>query len=342
MAKKILVVDDSALVRKQIKALIEDAGYSVDTAKNGLEGLEKAKLFSYDAITMDINMPVMDGVTAVKKIMQTHPTPIIMVSSLTTEDAKITFDAFEFGAIAAVPKPGTFRIGGEEERADILEGLQEAFAVSRKKLSLGKYTHKECVEKKENFAKADSVVLIGASTGGPGLIEEICSVLPTHYPHAICIVQHMPKLFTKNFAQRLDKSSRLTVVESKHNAELLAGHIYIGKGGEQVHFSKKASGKIVIRHGKPKKRRYFAPSVDEMMLSAISVFTPDKILAVLLTGIGDDGANAMVELKKRGVHTLAESEKSACVYGMPKEAYLRGGVCEMLSFSQIVKKIVQG
>jgi len=341
MTKKVLIVDDSALVRKQLTTLIEGAGHQVDTARNGQDGYEKAVANDYDAITMDINMPVMDGITAVEKIMKDNPTPILMVSSLTTEDAQITFDALDLGAIAAVPKPGTMNIGGRDEKADILEGLKEAFSVPRRKLKLGKIRKAKIATENipENKNRTDSVVLIGSSTGGPGLIEEICVSLPADYPHAICVVQHMPERFTKSFAERLNNQSLLTVLESEHNMELLAGHVYIAKGGDHLHFSKKVSGKIVLRHGKSTVNRFFTPSVDEMFFSAATVFESKKMLAIELTGIGDDGADGMVELKKKGVFTIAESEETASVYGMPKEAFLRGGTCDVLPFPEIIKRI---
>ncbi len=341
---KVLIVDDSALVRKQLTELIESAGHEVDTARNGQDGVEKALATDYDAITMDINMPVMDGITAVKEIMSKNPTAILMVSSLTTEDAQITFDALDLGAIAAVGKPGTMKIGGREEKADILEGIEACLSIPKRRLKLGSIKRKgetPSQEAKNEGKCAESVVLVGSSTGGPGLIEDICSSLPADYPHAVCVVQHMPDRFTENFAKRLNGESKVPVHEAQHNMELLAGNVYIAKGGEHMHFSKKVSGKIVIRHGEATAPRFFKPSVDEMFFSAAKIFPANKMLAVELTGIGDDGADGMVELKKMGVFTIAESENTASVYGMPKEAYLRGGTCEVLDFSKILERIVK-
>ncbi|MCV6606881.1 MAG: chemotaxis-specific protein-glutamate methyltransferase CheB [Campylobacterales bacterium] len=344
MGNKVLIVDDSALVRKELTSLLEGAGYEVETARNGQDGVDMAVATDYDAITMDINMPVMDGITAVKEIMGQNPTPILMVSSLTTEDAQITFDAMDLGAVAAVGKPGTMKIGGRDEKADILEGVEACLAVPRRRLKLGNIKrsgHQVESEAKNEGKKAESVVLIGSSTGGPGLIEEICSSLPEDYPHAVCVVQHMPDRFTENFAKRLNGEAKVPVHESQHNMELLAGHVYIAKGGEHMHFSKKVSGKIVIRHGEATGNRFFKPSVDEMFLSAAKVFPANKMFAVELTGIGDDGADGMVELKNMGVFTIAESENTASVYGMPKEAFLRGGTCEVLDFPVILDRIIK-
>jgi len=149
----------------------------------------------------------------------------------------------------------------------------------------------------------------------------------------------MPAQFTAAFATRLDRSSALNVHESAHNMEVIPGNIYVARGGVHMHFAKKTSGKIVIREEKEKGEQFFQPSVDEMMLSSLNVFDAKDSIGVLLTGIGDDGAYGMVGMKKAGSYTLGESEESAIVYGMPNEAYDRGGVSEQLDFMQILKKI---
>ena len=347
MAKRILIVDDSALVRKQLSELLTSAGYEVESAKNGQEACSRVFAEDFNAITMDINMPVMDGLSAVKEIMANKPTPILMISSLTTEDAPTTLEALEYGAIDYVAKPGTFNVGVEESGADIIRKVRSAARIPKSRLAKKRVARRATkptrISQREEVATptepANSVVLIGSSTGGPGLIEEICAWLPEDYPHAVCIVQHMPEKFTNAFAGRLNRASKLLVKESVDNDELLKGVVYVAKGGEHLHFRKKVSGKIVIKHGKPREKRFFTPSVDEMYLSAIETFTPNNMLAVLLTGIGDDGADGMVELKKAGVFTIAESEESATVYGMPKEAYLRGGTSEVLAFPKILRKI---
>lgn len=348
MAKKILVVDDSALVRKQLTDLLVSNGYEVEVAKNGKEACKKAMEIDFNAITMDINMPIMDGLSAVKEIMSNSPTPILMVSSLTVEDAPTTLEALELGAIDYVAKPGTFNIGSQEEAQDIVRKIRSVARIPKSRLQRKRAVRGRTVRnlkepkiapKEVSTEPADSIILIGSSTGGPGLIEEICTWLPKDFPHAVCVVQHMPEKFTATFAERLNKSSKLEVKESKDNEELLKGVVYVAKGGEHLHFRKKVSGKIVLKHGSANEKRFFTPSVDEMYLSAINAFSPNKMLAVLLTGIGDDGADGMVALKKAGVFTIAESEESATVYGMPKEAFLRGGTCEVLPFPKILRKI---
>ena len=348
MAKKVLIVDDSALVRKQLTELISILDMEIDIAKNGQEAVDKATGMQYDVITMDINMPVMDGLEAVKQIMKKQPTAILMVSSLTTDDASITMDALDLGAIDYIAKPGTMNIGKNENSEDILQKVKSLSRIPKRRLQRQalrppqrdriKAIKKE-VESAGDSRDIEKIILIGSSTGGPGLIEQICASLPRNYKYPVCIVQHMPAQFTASFAQRLNRSSSLKVLESANNMEVIPGNIYVARGGVHMHFSKKTSGKIVIREDKDKGSHYFQPSVNEMMLGSLKVFDAKNTIGVLLTGIGDDGADGMVALKKAGAYTIGESEDSATVYGMPKEAYERGGVSEQLDFMQILKKI---
>jgi len=352
MAKKVLIVDDSALVRKQLSEIIASLDFDIEFAKNGQEAVDKATSFQYDVITMDINMPVMDGIEAVRQIMQKQPTAILMVSSLTTEDATITMDALDLGAVDYISKPGTMNVGRRENYDEIIEKVKMLSTISPRRLKR-KMARPVTRERRRASSPTKSaatanaltskdiqkVVLIGSSTGGPGLIEQICAALPATFKHPVCIVQHMPEQFTKAFAERLNRASVLPVHESTQNMELLPGNIYVARGGVHLNFTKKVSGKIVIREDKEKGKNFFQPSVNDMMKSALDVFGGSNLVGVILTGIGDDGADAMVNMKADGAYTLGESEESATVYGMPKEAYDRGGVMEQLDFQGILKKI---
>ena len=353
MAKNILIVDDSALVRKQLNEIIEPLGFTIEFAKNGKVAVEKALDFQYDLITMDINMPIMDGIEAVRQIMDKKPTAILMVSSLTTENATTTMDALDAGAIDYIAKPGTMNVGKRENYDEIIEKVTTISRIPLRRLK--RRQAKPIIrERKVREVKPEittstktlsskelqKIILIGSSTGGPGLIEQICASLPTNFKHTLCIVQHMPEKFTAAFAERLDRKSVLPVQESKRNMELLPGNIYLARGGVHMNFSKKVSGKIVIHESSEKGSNFFQPGVAEMMESALDVFNPKDIISVMLTGIGDDGANSMVKLRKAGAYTIGESENTATVYGMPKEAYDRGGVMEQLDFPLLLKKIV--
>ena len=347
MAKKVLIVDDSALIRKQLGELLDGAGYDIGFAKNGQDAVEFATSVDFDVITMDINMPVMDGLTAVKEIMRKNPTPIVMVSSLTQDEADVTFEALELGAVDYVPKPGTITLNVEATKEEILQKVETASRIAKNRLTIRKLATKKKTEiaKKQKKAElpteAKKLVLIGASTGGPGLIEEILTSLPADYPYPVCVVQHMPESFTGKFASRLDKNSAIEVVEAKMGELVIPGKAIIGKGGKHLHFAKKASGALSVKLVSNAMGRFFVPSVDEMFFSAASVFNPKNILAVELTGIGDDGADGMVELRKKGAYTLGESPETAVVYGMPKEAYERGGVVKQLPFGKIVQEILK-
>lgn len=347
--KKVLIADDSALVRKQLSEIIGTLDFEIETARNGAEAVQKATETQYDVITMDINMPVMDGLTAVKRIMEVRPTPILMISSLTTESAGITMEALDAGAVDYIAKPGTMNVGKSENREDILAKVTSLSRIPPRRLKTivrrpvqrerAPVRRESSLVQTPAFVEVSKVLLIGASTGGPGLIEQICKALPRGFPYAVCIVQHMPEQFTAAFATRLDKVSTLPVIECKDHMELSSGVIYLARGGVHMHFAKKVTGKFVIREEKNKNNRFFQPSVDEMFESAAKIFSGDQITAVLLTGIGDDGASGMVKIKNAGGFTIGESEETATVYGMPKEAFDRGGVSQQLPFPKIVRAL---
>jgi two-component system chemotaxis response regulator CheB len=346
---KVLIVDDSALVRRELSKLLIEAGFDVTIAKNGQEAVDMVLAGNFDVVTMDINMPVMDGLTAVKLIMKQKPTPIVMISSLTQGDADITFDALEYGAVDFVGKPGTLTLNVQNIGEDIVSKIEEASKVPKNRLKIRKASNvvkvnlnKEPVLKSRisRGKKAEKVILIGASTGGPGLIEQIVRALPEDFPYPICIVQHMPGAFTEKFAKRLDKVSALDVVEADQKETVTAGKVIIGKGGKHMHFSKKASGVVSVRLAENTTNSFFVPSIDEMFFSAAKAFDPTTLLAIELTGIGSDGADGMVVLKKEGAYTIAESKETATIYGMPRVAFEKGGTVKVLPFPEILDEIL--
>lgn len=347
---KLLIVDDSSLIRRELTKLLRQEGFEVTTAKDGKEALEKVLANEFDVITMDINMPVMDGLTAVKFIMKQKPTPIVMISSLTQGDADITFEALEYGAVDFVGKPGTISLNVKDTGYDIVSKVVQASQIPKNRLKIrkaGNNTKLNLTKKTEakvapvKVEKAKKVILVGASTGGPGLIEQIVRSLPADFPYPICVVQHMPEVFTSKFAKRLDKVCALDVLEAKNNETVTAGKVIIGKGGSHLHFSKKASGIVCIKLAKNITNSFFVPSVDEMFYSAQKIFNCEDVLAIELTGIGDDGANGMVELKKAGAYTIAESKETATIYGMPRVAFERGGTVKVLPFPEILDEILR-
>jgi two-component system chemotaxis response regulator CheB len=346
MAKKILVVDDSPTVRRELGNLFNSAGYDVALAKNGKEALEWLEEMDFDLVTLDINMPVMDGLTTLKEIMKRKAVPVLMISSLTTEDAEITFECLENGAVDFVPKPGTFTVDLKRNKEEILQKVKEALRIPKNRLLIRKRAirRKIDLEKKKTIKRQtqwDRIVLIGASTGGPGKIEEIASSLPADYPYPICVVQHMPENFTGKFAERLNGLSEILVVEAKGGEKLESGKMIIAKGGYHLHFSRRASGIYSVKLVPNTMNHFFVPSVDEMFFSAEKVITDKNIMAIELTGIGDDGARGLLALRKKGAYTIAESEETAVVYGMPKVAWEIGGAMKKLRFEEIVEEILK-
>ena len=336
--KRILVVDDSAIIRRYLIKLLQEAGYEVDFAKNGQEALEKIRQRHYSLVTLDIEMPVLDGIETLKILMQEKPTRVLMISSFTNENADVTFEALELGAIDYIPKPKS-SVDIAKISEEILHKVKKVLQILPNKLKKKSFTPSSALTGIDTDVEM-KFVLIGASTGGPKLIEAICKNLPQNYPHAVCIVQHMPTEFTSNFAKRLNTLSEVEVLEADNGIELQKSRVIIAKGGKHLHFRKKLKNYSIILAPNTTER-FFVPSVDEMFFSALQILPAKNILAVELTGIGDDGADGMVALKKAGAYTLAESEESAVVYGMPKEAIERGGATKVLPFDDILKEIIQ-
>jgi len=336
--KKILVVDDSAVIRRYLIKLLEGAGYEVEIAKNGQEALDKLAESSYSLVTLDIEMPVLDGIATLQEIMKTKPTRVLMISSFTQANADVTLEALELGALDYIPKPQS-SVDIVKISDEILHKVKSALSIIPQHIKQDKILFRE--HKSEIDSSIDmGFVLIGASTGGPRLIEQICKSLPADYPHAVCVVQHMPPEFTANFAKRLNSLSKVEVIEADNGVELKRARVIIAKGGKHLHIRRKLKTFSTILA--PNTRdRFFVPSVDEMFFSALDVLPMKQLLAVELTGIGDDGADGMVALKKAGAYTIAESENTAVVYGMPKEAAERGGAVKVLDFNEIVDEIIR-
>jgi two-component system chemotaxis response regulator CheB len=345
---KILIVDDSALMRKLLREIFEKEGdFVIETARNGKEAIEKNLSFQPDVITLDINMPEMDGITALSHIMNQRPVPVVMVSSLTEKGALATFEALNLGAVDYVTKPGgTISLNIDEIRDEIISKVRSATRAKLKTRALVRKI-KEEREKilkpsppKEVSTKDERLVLIGVSTGGPRTLEEILPELPADFPMPVIVAQHMPPTFTKSFAERLYSVCELNVVEVDHPMPVETGTIYIGKGGTDVVLARRSQQLIV--HPKPENPSFlWHPSVEILGRSALEHCDPQKIIAVMLTGMGYDGADAFTEIKKRGGKTIAESEESAVVFGMPRELIERSGATVVLPAEKIAKQLIK-
>jgi len=359
MAKRVLIIDDSALMRKQLSQILEKAGYETLTARNGEEGLGKIEEFDPAVITLDINMPVMDGLTCLSLIMQQFPRPVIMVSSLTEKGALATFEALELGAVDYVAKPGgTVSLNLRDVADDLLDKvaaaarakigrsskLRERLRAQRsqiKKRSITSRVARSTSSEKiiATGKKGHSLVIVGVSTGGPGTLEEIITALPADFPAPIIVAQHMPSRFTGVFAERLNKVSGLEVQELSRPQVPMPGHVYIARGDADVKLTKRGTKLMAI--SVPMDNKFlWHPSVERLALSVKEYCSPADVICVQLTGMGDDGAKTMAELHELGARCIAESEETAVVYGMPRELVERGGADCVIPSYEIAAKLI--
>ncbi len=356
MTIKLLIVDDSALMRRQLAQMFEGAGageFELRMARNGKEAVEENLAFKPDVITLDINMPEMDGITALSHIMTSRPVAVIMVSSLTEKGAIATFEALALGAVDYIAKPGgTISLSMDEITAELLGKVRTAARAKPKSAKPGGargLAARLREEREEHAARPapvrpafvrrgivpeEGLVVIGVSTGGPSTLEEILPKLAADFPFPILVVQHMPAYFTGPFAQRMNQNCALEVVEVTRPMEVLPGTIYIARGGADMVVAARA-GKLMAL-AKPESRQHlWHPSVDLLGRSILEHCEASHVIGVMLTGMGYDGADVFTEIKKQGGRTIAESEETAVVFGMPKELIDRGGASLVLPVEKI-------
>jgi two-component system, chemotaxis family, protein-glutamate methylesterase/glutaminase len=347
---RLLIVDDSALMRRQLAQVFNDeGGFEVRLAKNGVEAVEENRSFQPDVVTLDINMPEMDGITALSLIMAERPVPVVMVSSLTEKGALATFEALHLGAVDYIGKPGgTMSTGLEGIREELLAKVRGAYRAKLKgpagrglsqRIREERQTPRRAVAIRRGLAR-DGVVVIGASTGGPRTVEEILQRLPAGLPWPILVVQHMPPAFTRSFAERLNQQCALNVVEAASPMAIEPGTVYLGRGGGDMVVTLRGSALTVLP--KPESPHHlWHPSVELLGRSVLEHCDPARVVGVMLTGMGYDGADSFTEIKKNGGRTIAESESSAVVFGMPAELIKRGGATIVLPMEKIAAQIVE-
>jgi two-component system chemotaxis response regulator CheB len=340
---RVLVVDDSAYSRLTIKKMLESDPYIevVSTAVNGVDAMSKTLRLNPDLITLDIEMPEMNGFGFLRWLMHERPTPVIMVSSFS--DSKTVFKALDLGAVDFVAKP-TKRASVELRNIenDLLRKTKGVKGFNLDVLSKNlKLIESYQVKKEEKAPLKDDVraVVVGASTGGPPALQIILSNLPGNFPSGIVVSQHMPKGFTKPFADRLNKVSTLRVKEAESGDYIEKGKVLICPGGYHITF-KKARSRVRVMLKESSTKDKYVPSVDRMFMSAAESFE-DKAIGILLTGMGNDGTKGMMELKSRGCSTIAESEESAVVFGMPAEAIRLGAAKKVLTIQSIPAEIIK-
>ncbi len=343
MKRKVLVCDDSALMRKLLREIIEsDPGFEVvDIARDGEEAVLKARQLHPDVVTMDINMPRMDGLTALQMIVEEKICPVVVVSSLTQEGATTTFEALELGAFDYVAKPGgTISRNIKVVRDELIEKLKVATRANMRRLTARVKVSSISQEKPflKKILRDFFAVAIGISTGGPKTIYEVLPHLPRNLNAAVFLVQHMPREFTRQYAERLDRYCRLKVVEAEDGMPVQPGVVYVGKGGYHLKLKKRSENLVIFLSSIPP--HMFMPSVDVMMESVLEHFG-SKMVGVLMTGMGDDGASAMREIHLAGGYTIAEAEETAIVFGMPQEAIKKGGARKVLPSYEISREVVR-
>ena len=347
---KVLIVDDSAVIRQTLEKILDsDRDIEVmGTAADPYIAAQKIEKGIPDVITLDVEMPRMDGLTFLKKIMTQHPIPVVICSALTEKGAETTLKAMELGAVDIIQKP---RLGAkgflEESKIRITDAVK---AASKAKLHLlrkpfidvsPKLTADAVIAKAKSQAMiqtTDRVVVLGASTGGTEAIRLFLESLPHDAPGMV-IVQHMPESFTKAFASRLDSTCKVTVKEAENGDSVLQGRVLIAPGN--LHTMLKRSGAkyyVQVKEG-PLVSRH-RPSVDVLFRSAAR-YAGSNTIAIIMTGMGDDGAKGMLEIKQAGGYTIAQDEASCVVFGMPKEAIKLGAVKKVTSLTSLPSNLMR-
>ncbi|MBQ4837039.1 MULTISPECIES: protein-glutamate methylesterase/protein-glutamine glutaminase [Pseudoalteromonas] len=374
MAVKVLVVDDSSFFRRRVSEILEkDAGIEViDFAVNGQEAVEKASKLRPDVITMDVEMPVLDGISAVKKIMQSNPTPILMFSSLTREGASATLDALDAGAVDFLPKKFEDIARNSEDATRALQSkvkeigrkrvsrftrpmtsskpatpaakpapssLRSTSTVAQPDRSFQRATPEATPQRSfKASGKSYKVVAIGTSTGGPVALQTILTQLPANFPHPILLIQHMPAAFTPAFAQRLNSLCKIKVKEAEQGDKLMPGVAYLAPGGKQMMVESRGGSKSLKVFEDDSPRITYKPCVDVTFASTAKAYSGD-VLAIVLTGMGADGRDGSRMLKQVGATIWAQDEKTCVVYGMPQAVTAAGLSSESLALQDVALRI---
>ncbi len=339
---RVLVVDDSAFMRNALTKMIasDHEFHVVGTARDGVEAVDKVISLRPDIVTLDVEMPRMNGLEALRLIMDKNPVPVVMVSSLTTEGAETTLEALDIGAVDFIPK-NLSDISGDilKIKENLLRKLK---ILGRLKPRLKKRSISRDLPPlkiRHTGERRISVVAIGSSTGGPRALQEILPKLPENFPVPILVAQHMPKNFTGPFAERLNQLSRITVKEAEDGEPIEPGKALIAPGGRHIGVSRGKALKVQVRVMPDNGESIYKPSVD-ILLKEVSRVYPGRVLGVILTGMGHDGLEGIKEMKKEGGRTIAESEETCVVYGMPKSVVEAGLADKVLPINEIAGEII--
>lgn len=335
---RVLVVDDSALMRKMIPQMIEREGsiQVVGTAMDGAFALEKIPDLAPDVITLDLDMPRMDGMETLRKIMRRHPLPTIVVSAHSREGASATFKALSFGAFDFVAKPHDPTTHMAEIAGELMAKIKVAAKSQLVRLPEPAAKAKPKPEK-QRLESPSRVVAIGVSTGGPQALQYVLSQLSADFPGAILIVQHMPEGFTSMFARRLDETCALEVKEAKPGDLIVRGRVLVCPGNKHMRVKHMPlSDVVVLTEGE--KVNGHRPSADVLFNSVAQEFS-DRSIGVLMTGMGEDGAEGLGTIKRQGGITIAQAEESCVVFGMPRVAIERGYATRIVTLDALANTL---
>lgn len=340
---RVMVVDDSALMRRMIPLILEKSPdiEVVATAVDGRFALSKAEKDRPDVITLDLDMPGMDGITALKHIVRDFGIPVVVVSSMTTRGAELTMKAFELGAMDVVAKPvNAISVNIKEIAQELIEKVLAVGRSSTAKLRTEAPVEKLPEPKLVGCSRtkmAEQVIAIGISTGGPNALSYMLPQLPADLPSAVLVVQHMPAGFTGVFASRLNKACALEVREARDGDLVTPGRVLIAPGDSHMKIKKTAISTIVVLSSRPAVNGH-RPSADVLFNSVAVEYGPNSV-GVIMTGMGEDGAEGIGEIKRAGGRTLAQDESSSIVFGMPKAAIKRGYVDRVIPLDRMAGAI---
>lgn len=341
---RIIIADDSAFMRKLLSDLFaqEPDFLVLDTARNGKEAVEKIKRLKPDLVTMDVNMPIMDGLSALAILMRECRVPVMMISSLTKVGADATVKALSLGAVDFIEKVSGPISSIAAIRNEILEKCRAAAHANIGKIGMGTFKAKIPATnsiKKVNISYSDEMLIaIGTSTGGPRALQEVITNLPRELPCGVVIVQHMPAGFTKSLAERLNSLSEVTVKEAENNDIISAGKVFIAPGNYHMAVEKQGNLRVIRLNQEPPVASH-RPAVDPLFESVAKF--GNKVVAVVLTGMGCDGAKGMKYIKANGGYSIAEDKSTSVVYGMPKAVADLGLVDKVLPLDAIASELVQ-
>ena len=338
---RIVVVDDSALIRSLLTTIINEAEDMevVATASDPIVARERIRETNPDMITLDVEMPRMDGLEFLRRLMRLRPTPVLMISSLTQAGSETTLNALELGAVDFLPKPTLDVSNSMQSYADDIRDKIRMVAAARlrRPMLFRQSDRNPPPAMASGLLRQNAMIAIGASTGGTDAIKEFLERLPEDGP-PVLIVQHMPEGFTLSFARRLDKLCRMHVKEAEDGEPVLRGWAYVAPGHSHMRLAKGSHGFIIsLDQGAPVNRH--RPSVDVLFASVASLAAPQTV-AVIMTGMGKDGAQGLLQLRQAGATTFAQDEASCVVYGMPREAAQLGAAMAVLPLSQLADKVM--